>query len=417
MSHLLPSDDAVLATAVVDNLVVSADPDAPASGIYYWEISRPWRDAVVNAVTTSEDAQIRALGTDVVQHPADPVRYRALHRALLERRSEPAIENILQLGWRAECNSRLGHVLGTGYGARVAPVTAVDLLRLPPTQGLPAGARPEVLVVVPFQSRASDGGDRLRNLMACLRALRDQSYRRDNYQVTVVESDDRPRWRQIIEPLADNYLFAEKPGVFNKSWAVNVGVVNSPGPTEIICIQDADALADRDFIARNAARFTDPGTMGHLPYRDMLCLDDTSTWAAIRQRLIAGAADADLAKVRGFTLRRGPGCCVWARADAYHRINGMDERYQGWGGEDIDFNYRFAFDAAYDSYNDTLLHLRHPASSALREDGELINAHIEPLSWRPEGPIGQIDRFAAHPDKTQAGSSQTVAAAPAEDRR
>jgi hypothetical protein len=77
----------------------------------------------------------------------------------------------------------------------------------------------------------------------------------------------------------------------------------------------------------------------------------------------------------------------------FHRINGMDERYQGWGGEDIDFNHRFGFDAAYDSYDDTLLHLRHPASSALREDGELINAHIPPLSWRPDGPIGQLDRF------------------------
>jgi hypothetical protein len=210
----------------------------------------------------------------------------------------------------------------------------------------------------------------------------------------VVETDDRPRWREVITPFADHYLFAPKPDSFNRSWAVNTGVVNTPGPTEIICIQDADVLADREFVARNAGRFLGAGTMGHHPYRDMLCLDQVSTWRAIRERVAGRATEADPDRARGFTLRRGPGCCVWVRAEVFHRVNGMDERYEGWGGEDIDFNYRFAFDAAYDCYDDTLLHMRHPASSALREDGELINAHIPPFSWHPDGPIGQLDRFA-----------------------
>jgi hypothetical protein len=394
-SRLLPSDSAVLATAVVDNLVISVDPDAPASGIYYWEIARPWRDAVVAAVLACEDEVVGTLGASVLAVPADPARYQALHAALLDRQGRVrSVDEILHLGWRAECNSRLGHVLGNAYtpGESVS-VSTSDLRELPATQGLPAGASPEVLIVIPFRDRTPGGGDRLRNLLACLRALRDQSYRRNNYQVTVVETDDRSRWRDVIAPLADNYMFAPKADSFNRSWAVNVGVQNTPGPNEIICIQDADVLADREFVARNAARFTGPGTMGHHPYRDMLCLDHDSTWLAIRQRLFDRAPDADLDRLRGFTLRRGPGCCVWVRADAFRRVNGMDERYEGWGGEDIDFNYRFGFDAAYDAYHDTLLHMRHPASSALRDDGQLINAHIEPMSWHPDEPIGRSDRF------------------------
>jgi hypothetical protein len=393
MSQLKPTDPAVLATAVADNLVIASDPDAPASGIYYWEISRPWRDRVVDAVKNSQDSVLRELGISLLDDPTDHIRYAALHAALVERHATAEAEAILHLGWRAECNSRLGHVLGSAYDRDSEPISAADLAELSPGTRLSPSARPEVLIAIPFRDREPGGGDRLRNLVACLLSLRDQSYPRDNYQVTVVETDDKPRWREVIAPLADNYFFASKPDTFNRSWGVNTAVANTPGPTEIICIQDADVLADRDFVARNAARFTGPGTMGHHPYRDMLCMDHISTWRAIRERLHGRAPEADPRHVRGFTLRRGPGCCVWARADAFHRVGGMDERYEGWGGEDIDFNYRFAMDFAYDCYDDVLLHMRHPASSALREDGELINAHIPPLSWRPEGPIGRLDKF------------------------
>ena len=78
MSLLQPADPQVLATAVVDNLVIASDPDAPASGVYYWEISRPWRDAVVAAVRASADDTIRTLGEAVLEAPADPRHYAAL---------------------------------------------------------------------------------------------------------------------------------------------------------------------------------------------------------------------------------------------------------------------------------------------------------------------------------------------------
>ncbi|GAA5061848.1 hypothetical protein HNP84_005838 [Thermocatellispora tengchongensis] len=395
MPSLRPSDPDILATAVVHSIVVAADPDAPSSGLYYWECARPYTSAVVEAVTTAADPVISSLGRALHDDPGDPELHAALHEALTApERQGPATRAIFDLAWESECNNRLGYHIGARYTRDEPTVTADDLRALPPGPGLPAGADPEVLVVIPFRDRDT-GGARLRNLLACLQSLRDQSFPRDRYQVTVVESDSVPRWRDVIRPYTDNYLFAPKASTFNKSWTVNVGVVHSPGRSEVISILDADVLADRDFVRRNAVRFERPGTMGHLTYRNMLCLDTPSSGRAIRERLWDRAAEPDLDRLRGFTLRRGPGCSLWVRAAAFHRIHGMDERYEGWGGEDIDFNYRFDFANAYDSYDDPLLHLRHPPASALREDGELVNAHIPPLSWKPEEPIGRIDRFAA----------------------
>lgn len=171
--------------------------------------------------------------------------------------------------------------------------------------------------------------------------------------------------------------------------------MNAAGPTKVVCILDGDVLADREFIARNAARFQNPGTGGHLTYRNMFCLSDVATSIAIRQRLVHGAGQADPETLRGFMLRRPPGCCVWARISTFRRIGGMDERYEGWGGEDNDFAYRMDINSSFDTYQDWLLHMAHPAASVLTEDGELPNSAIPGLSWRPTEPIGRIDRFVA----------------------
>ncbi len=392
-----PADRYVLATAVVDSLVVAADPDARRASVVYWEQGRRWTEAVVEAVKTTQDPAIRSLGVSLLDEPADPVRYANLRSALLDRDGkEPSAAAIFDLAWQAECNSRIGYHLGPLHETDAAPVPADELRGLSPGSPSAGHLAADVLVVVPF--RDNTGGMRLRNLLACLLGLRDQSFPRERYQVTVVESDDVARWKDAIAPFADHYLFAAKPGAFNKSWAVNVGAVHTPGRAELICILDADVLVDRDFLARNEARFRSPGTGGHLTYRNMLCLDAAATSWAIRQRLHRRAASADADRLRGFLLRRPPGCCVWVRSGPFHRIGGMDERYEGWGGEDYDFAHRFDLAAPFDAYDDPLLHMYHPPSSLLTDEGEQVNAHIPALSWRPGEPIGRLDRFFSPPD-------------------
>lgn len=397
---LTPTSAETLAAAVVTTLAVDADPQAREASIFYWERGLHHREAVVEAAARTGDSETGALAAELRERPADPRLHHALSRRLVlaaERGPTPELTALFELAWQAEANSRLGYHLGGSYTATGRRSLTVEELG-DRTRGprLAEGDAPEVLVVIPFRDRGS--GRRLRNLLACLQALRDQSVERGFYRVVVVETDERPRWRAAVEPYADHYLFAHKPGLFNKSWAVNVGVVNAPGRAGIVCVLDADALADRDFVARNAARFRRPGVMGHLSYRDMWCLDETSTSRAIEERLWRGAAQADADGLRAFVLRRPPGCCVWVRTSAFHRIGGMDERFEGWGGEDNDFAYRMDINSAFDHYDDQLLHMYHPSSAVLREDGELVNAHIPALSWGPsETPIGDPDRFVPQP--------------------
>jgi len=397
VSLVEPLDPAILASAVVDTLAVAADPRAREASIFYWERGRPYTQAVVEAVGKVEDPAVRELAAALMADPGDAAVYHRLRAHLMTMRDQEgteATDALFEHAWRAECNSRLGYHLGPDYGGSGAAVRAEALRAVPSGERTGDPGEASVLVVVPFRDLSPDAW-RLRNLLACLLSLRDQSAPRESYQVVVVETDDTPRWQRAVTPYADQYLFAPKSGAFNKSWAVNAGIVNAPGHAEVICVLDADVLADRDFIARNAVRFRKPGAMGHLSYRDMWCLDERSTSWAIGERVRMRAPEASTDHLRAFVLRRPPGCCVWVRASAYHRIGGMDERFEGWGGEDNDFAYRMDTNSAFDSYDDILLHMYHPSSSVLREDGELVNAHIPALSWRPDAEIGDLGRFAA----------------------
>ncbi|TCR15998.1 galactosyltransferase-related protein [Streptomyces sp. BK205] len=396
MTTLTPTDPDLLATAVVTTLAVHFDPQAREASIFYWERGLPYRQDVLEAAERTGDKSVIGRVGELKSRPADPALHLALHARLVELAAAgggPALDTLFARGWAAESNSRLGYHLGRHYDGTSQAVIVPERLRTLATgEELAPGDTPRVRVIVPFRDRGP--GMRLRNLLACLLALRDQSVPRSFYQVVVVETDDEPRWRDSIKPRADHYLFAHKPGDFNKSWAVNVGAVNAPGQTEILCVLDADALVDHDFIARNVARFHHPGTMGHLSYRDMWCLDESATSWAIEERLWGRAPQVDAQHLRAFVLRRPPGCCVWARTSAFQRIGGMDERFEGWGGEDNDFAYRMDINSAFDHYHDPLLHMYHPSSAVLREDGELVNAHIPALSWGPSAePIGDLHRF------------------------
>lgn len=397
MSILRSDDREVLASGVANSLVLAVDAGAASASVRYWDLARPWTKAVVEAVGKCGDLRIRALGEDLLERPADPVRYAALRSALLADDADPAVtEELFELGWQVECHSQLGFHLGERYRERCDVVTAEDLGALPAGDRPGVGADPEVLVVVPFRGREV-AEQRLRNLLACLLALRDQSYGRDRYRVTVVESDAVPRWRHLIARYADHYLFAPKAGPFNKSWAVNAGVVHTPGNPEVFCLLDADMLVDGDFVARNAARFRRPGTGGHLAHRDVVCMDEGVTSWAVRQRLLRGAGALDLGDLRGFVTRRSPGYSVWTRMRVFHEICGMDERYEGWGGEDNDLVYRLDMATALDVYDDVMLHMNHPPSSELITDDDLdekrCNPYVGRLDWRPDEPIGRLDRF------------------------
>jgi hypothetical protein len=68
----------------------------------------------------------------------------------------------------------------------------------------------------------------------------------------------------------------------------------------------------------------------------------------------------------------------------------MDERYVGWGGEDDDMLARLLRHGPVKRFSDPFLHLNHPRQRMVTESGVMLNAYLEPMSWRPEYGYGRL---------------------------
>ncbi|WP_369192337.1 galactosyltransferase-related protein [Streptomyces sp. R08] len=260
-----------------------------------------------------------------------------------------------------------------------------------------AGPRPgpegtQATIVIPFRAADAFCG-RTRNLAACLAALADQTHTRSGYRIVLVESDDRPRWQHLFGGLVDTYLFARKAGRFNKSWAVNCGVVHGGGTDELVCVLDADILIDSDFVARNVARFDDDTLQGFWPYRSVLFADDGASRHAVASRCLQRLPDVRHELLRGTYLRRPPGGCVWLRRSLFDRIAGMDERFEGWGGEDNDFGWRAEAYGGMERFGDHLLHLHHRRGDRDFHDAVPASEAVPWCTWPADSAIGDLRKY------------------------
>jgi hypothetical protein len=415
----LTADPPALARRLADYTVLSNSPDVPLAAADYWALSVEHYRSVHEYVRGLLPGRPRlgARYQALVGDTADPVAYRALvseAAQLLGQRPDLA-GPAAGLVAAADAEIWIDHSLGASYTGRAPEYGLARLAArpVPPGAGRPesgaGSARPRIDIVIPF--RDAERGRRARNLLACLHALRDQDCPAAHYRVTVVESDRVPRNRDLIEPLADRYVFADKDGLFNKSWTVNVGLRGAADPAtgrapELTCILDADILVERSFVSTNAARLDNGEHDAHLPHRRMISLDGPSSDQAIRERLEDGAPTANTERLRALVLRETPGGILWARTGVLHRIGGFDERFEGWGGEDDDVTARLARRATFTRFDDPLLHLSHPRPQMVREDGRLLNEHLAgqhagPDAWTGASGYGQPARL---PPAAAAGS-------------
>jgi hypothetical protein len=396
------ADGADLATRLTEYAVLVTHPAVPEIAADYWLHSEPFYRAVQAELTTL--GQVEPGVADALDglalrpgdvHAEETLRTR-LAGLLADR---PGLAGAAAHAVaRADDNVYIGYLRGSRYRPDAPPVTADDLrergrrLALGERAGGPSPRRPAptgpaaVHVVIPLMDRGGTG--RVRNALACLLALRDQSLPAARYRVTLAEFDTHPRWRHAVEPLVDHYLHVRADGEFNKSWTLNVGVRHAPVDAPVVCLLDADILADRDFLARNLARFDDPAHGAHLPHTEMLSLDPAASDALIARRCTGRSAPLSMA--RGLLLRDVPGGCLWLRRSVFDRIGGLDERYLGWGGEDEDMLVRTALAGATTQYDDVMLHLSHERPPMRRPDGQPFNAHLTVGSWTGDAGYGAL---------------------------
>lgn len=162
---------------------------------------------------------------------------------------------------------------------------------------------------------------------------------------------------------------------FNKSAAVNAAAERATG--DILAILDADALIDPDVLLVAAAEIRAAKARGRMlwimPYRRLYRL--TVTWS---RHVLDGPVtygvpcwldeplDADMYENRGGGSMHGHmfgAMCQVVPRDAFDLVGGWDERFAGWGGEDV--SHARALDTLWGrhrSLNAPIYHLWHPTA-------------------------------------------------------
>ncbi|WP_079143644.1 glycosyltransferase [Streptomyces luteocolor] len=387
----------LLARRLAGCVVLTADPDAQSTAWGMWQWCRDDHLAALARYRERGGALLAPLIDTLAAAPRDLAAFRALTAATTkvldeDRTAAAALTDVVRaLRQTARISAHIG-----------ADVTDTHVVAPLPTERILAGidtSRPRptadpvlATVVVPFRSTSADDG-RARNLAACLASLDDQDLPRDRYRVVIVESDTRPRWQSVFGAYADSYVFAYAPGRFNKAWTVNCGVVHGGGPDELVCVLDGDLLLDPGFLSRCVARFEDDTLQGHWPYQHVLFADGPSSDLAVARRCGPERAAVDAERLRGTHLHRTPGGCVWVRRGLFDRMAGMDERLEGWGGEDNDFAWRAELYGGLERFDTDLLHLHHERCAPDTADRPPSLEQFPWCTWPADSPIGDLDKY------------------------
>ena len=230
--------------------------------------------------------------------------------------------------------------------------------------------REEFLEIIPSYDRISvvmafRGGDdgRLEGLKKCIKCLREQTI---ECYIILIEQDSTPVYQTELEPLVDRYLFTYSNAMFNKSWAFNCGAMIAPD--DLILLHDCDMLMPKPYV-REAMKVLGKKDMA-LPWSKILYLtEDSSKQYPGGQPKISST----------LTNHQVVGGSLLVRKSFYLRIGGMDERFEGWGGEDNAFYTKAIklgrINRASPAVGMTLLHHHHKPAQKSHPHNH-INNHV-----------------------------------------
>lgn len=204
--------------------------------------------------------------------------------------------------------------------------------------------QPEISIIIPF---SSNNAIRKRNFKWLLRHLKHEL------------------------PDAEIIIGKSKSQVFCKGEALNDAVDQSHG--KVLVLLDADALISADVIKHCSKRILEELKYGHklwyVPYRRLYRLTKEITEKIVNSNPkypvhIPEPIPLEWIENQGDTSKYGHHygamCMIFPR-EAYEAIGCFDERFQGWGGEDISFLKTFdMLWGKYKTTNTPIYHLHHP---------------------------------------------------------
>ena len=232
---------------------------------------------------------------------------------------------------------------------------------------------------------------RLKNLEAVLKWLNE-----NNITPIVVEQDKDKSIDTVFQKYKYHYIFAYNAGLYNRSWAFNIAYK--------MFNMDYMICADNDMILKNEAVTYMYGMCNEYdainPFSNLYDIDEKNSDIYINTHKINVTSNP-----RG-AMNFSSGICMLSKL-FLDTINGWDERFRGWGGEDDAITYSLnALNIKKIELTDCCYHLYHPRSkndgthyhenydNNLKILNEYHNNFTSVLEYKKTQTIGDINKYA-----------------------
>jgi hypothetical protein len=188
-------------------------------------------------------------------------------------------------------------------------------------------------------------------------------------EIVVVEHAAERDAERLCPP-GVRYVFVPNPEgrPFNKSMALNEGVRVARAP--VVLLHDCDIVPPAGY-ARALLSILEAGWDAVRPLRFIFHLD-----AGASERFIASRGSEWPLSVAD-VQQNNPGASTAVRRDRYDDIGGHDERFWGWGAEDLDFLDRLRSTRLFAGAFVPAIHLWHPP--AANKSGDRNAPQLEAL--------------------------------------
>lgn len=247
--------------------------------------------------------------------------------------------------------------------------------------------RNDLTAIVPF--RDDRGTVRRRNLDVILRWLAAAGI-----GTLLCEYADAPSRDLSHAPHAKHVFIASGVQPFSKARACNAGfrLVATP----LIALVDADTfMPSAGFL--ECAEAVREGLDVVRPFGHLIDLDEQTSAAIARGELDAGAKFLPAEGVRQDGSRSGEhiplcGGLVILRSMAYEAVGGMDETFEGWGGEDDALSAALLRSGLQCGIHDShpAYHLAHPRTPESRYGHEYYARNRDRARWWHEADEGEL---------------------------
>ena len=227
------------------------------------------------------------------------------------------------------------------------------------------------------------GEDRMQNFECVLKGFLGQSMK--DIEIIVLEHSIAPLYRDILPPGVryEHVLMSVEGEEFNKSMLMNRGVAMAHSP--VVLLHDADILVPRDYLELTWLQIN-AGFEAVRPLRLLFYIDQSTTELITRTHSLP--TDLDVADV----AQNSVGGSTMILKDTYDDIGGHDERFQGWGGEDLEFLERLHTRKLFRGGFMPAIHLWHPPA-AKKANGNRNQDMLNSLRALP--PAERINRLQA----------------------